>query len=170
MMRLLHRDLRQKRLFINNIFTYFNLIFLVIAVLLLLVGAFRDLTFLPVIICNTLIGIIQEIRSKKVLDKLSVLNAPKATVVREGKLQTESARRKGWLLDDVVKFQAGNQICADATVIDGEVQVNESLLTGESDEITKKPGDTSDVRKFCCFRLLSCTTGYRLVQTLISQN
>ena len=61
-------------------------IFLVIAVLLLLVGAFRDLTFLPVIICNTLIGIIQEIRSKKVLDKLSVLNAPKATVVREGKL------------------------------------------------------------------------------------
>ena len=124
----------------SNVFTYFNLIFIVIAVLLLLVGAFRDLTFLPVIICNTLIGIIQEIRSKKVLDKLSVLNAPKATVVREGKFQTIPAEQA--VLDDVVKFQAGNQICADATVIDGEVQVNESLLTGESDEITKKPGDT----------------------------
>ena len=129
-----------KEIIISNVFTYFNLIFLVIAVLLLLVGAFRDLTFLPVIICNTLIGIIQEIRSKKVLDKLSVLNAPKATVVREGKLQTIPAEKA--VLDDVVKFQAGNQICADATVIDGEVQVNESLLTGESDEITKKTGDT----------------------------
>ena len=129
-----------KEIIISNVFTYFNLIFLVIAVLLLLVGAFRDLTFLPVIICNTLIGIIQEIRSKKVLDKLSVLNAPKATVVREGKLQTIPAEKA--VLDDVVKFQAGNQICADATVIDGEVQVNESLLTGESDEISKKPGDT----------------------------
>ena len=129
-----------KEIIISNVFTYFNLIFLVIAVLLLLVGAFRDLTFLPVIICNTLIGIIQEIRSKKVLDKLSVLNAPKATVVREGKLQTIPAEKA--VLDDVVKFQAGNQICAEATVIDGEVQVNESLLTGESDEITKKPGDT----------------------------
>ena len=129
-----------KEIIISNVFTYFNLIFLVIAVLLLLVGAFRDLTFLPVIICNTLIGIIQEIRSKKVLDKLSVLNAPKATVVREGKLQTIPAEKA--VLDDVVKFQAGNQICADATVIDGEVQVNESLLTGESDEITKKHGDT----------------------------
>lgn len=129
-----------KEIIISNVFTYFNLIFLVIAVLLLLVGAFRDLTFLPVIICNTLIGIIQEIRSKKVLHKLSVLNAPKATVVREGKLQTIPAEKA--VLDDVVKFQAGNQICADATVIDGEVQVNESLLTGESDEITKKPGDT----------------------------
>ena len=129
-----------KEIITSNVFTYFNLIFLVIAVLLILVGAFRDLTFLPVIICNTLIGIIQEIRSKKVLDNLSVLNAPKATVVRDGKLQTIPAEQT--VLDDVVKFQAGNQICADATVIDGEVQVNESLLTGESDEITKKPGDT----------------------------
>ena len=129
-----------KEIITSNVFTYFNLIFIVIAVLLIMVGAFRDLTFLPVIICNTLIGIIQEIRSKKVLDNLSVLNAPKATVVRDGKFQTIPAEQA--VLDDVVKFQAGNQICADASVIDGEVQVNESLLTGESDEITKKPGDT----------------------------
>lgn len=129
-----------KEIITSNVFTYFNLIFIVIAVLLIMVGAFRDLTFLPVIICNTLIGIIQEIRSKKVLDNLSVLNAPKATVVRDGKFQTIPAEQA--VLDDVVKFQAGNQICADASVIVGEVQVNESLLTGESDEITKKPGDT----------------------------
>ena len=124
----------------SNVFTYFNLIFAIIAGLLIFVGAFRDLTFLPVIIGNTLIGIIQEIRSKKVLDKLNMLNEPKVTVVREGK--TSSIPADQAVLDDVAIFSAGNQICADAAVLDGEVQVNESLLTGESDEITKKPGDT----------------------------
>ena len=124
---------------VSNIFTYFNLIFAIIAGLLILVGSFRDLTFLPIIIANTCIGIIQEIRSKKTLDKLSVLNAPKATAVRDGKevsiLATELVR------DDLVIFNAGNQIPADAHVVDGEVQVNESLLTGESDELTKTSGD-----------------------------
>lgn len=129
-----------KEIITSNVFTYFNLIFLVIAVLLILVGAFRDLTFLPVIICNTMIGIIQEIRSKKVLDNLNVLNAPKALVIRNGKRMTIPAEQA--VIDDIVEFHAGNQICADATVIEGEVQVNESLLTGESDEITKKAGDS----------------------------
>ena len=94
---------------------------------------------LPVIVANTLIGIIQEIRSKKTLDKLSVLNAPKARVVRDGKVATVNADQL--VLDDVVIFSAGNQICADAFVVQGEVQVNESLITGESDEITKRIGD-----------------------------
>ena len=124
----------------SNLFTYFNLIFGIIAALLIFVGAFRDLTFLPVIIGNTLVGIIQEIRSKKVLDNLNVLNAPKAAVIRDGKKQILPADQV--VLDDVAVFSAGNQICADAIVLDGEVQVNESLLTGESDEITKKPGDS----------------------------
>lgn len=128
-----------KEIITSNVFTYFNLIFAAIAVLLICVGAFRDLTFLPVIICNTLVGIVQEIRSKKVLDKLNMLNAPRAAVIRDGKKQTIPADQV--VLDDVVVFAAGNQICADAIVIDGEVSVNESLLTGESDEITKKPGD-----------------------------
>ena len=128
-----------KEIITSNLFTYFNLIFLVIAVLLILVGSFRDLTFLPVIIANTLIGIIQEIRSKKTLDKLSVLNAPKARVVREGKVSTVNAEQL--VVDDIVIFSAGNQICADAFVVQGEVQVNESLITGESDEITKRIGD-----------------------------
>lgn len=128
-----------KEIVTSNIFTYFNLIFAVIAGLLIFVGAFRDLTFLPVIIGNTLIGIIQEIRSKKVLDNLNMLNAPKVTVIRGGKTASIPADRA--VLDDVALFSAGNQICADAIVLNGEVQVNESLLTGESDEITKKAGD-----------------------------
>lgn len=124
-----------KEIIKSNVFTYFNLIFTIIAVLLILVGSFRDLTFLPIIIANTLIGIIQEIRSKKVLDDLSVLNAPKSHVLREGKVRVIPAERL--VLDDIVVFTAGTQIPADATVVGGEVQVNESLITGESDEITK---------------------------------
>ena len=123
----------------ENVFTYFNLIFLVLAILLIIVGSFRNLTFLPVIIFNTLIGIIQEIRSKKTLEKLNMLNAPHATVIRDGK--TSRVNSESLVLDDIVIFKAGNQVCADAEVVHGSVQVNESLLTGESDEITKNPGD-----------------------------
>ncbi len=124
----------------TNVFTYFNLVFAVIALLLIIAGSFRDLTFLPVIIANTVIGIVQEIRSKKVLDQLTMLNAPKATVIRQGKKSTIPSA--DLVLDDIVIFGAGNQIPADATVIDGQIQVNESLITGESDEITKAAGDT----------------------------
>lgn len=123
----------------ENVFTYFNLIFVVLAVLLCLVGSFRDLTFLPVIIANTLIGIIQEIRAKQVLDKLTMLNAPRASVVRDGKRTVINAEEL--VIDDIVIFKAGDQVCADAEVSAGEVQVNESLLTGEADEITKRKGD-----------------------------
>lgn len=131
--------LTTKEIVHNNIFTYFNLIFLILAILLCLVGSFRNLTFLPVIIGNTLIGIIQEIRSKKVLDKLTMLNAPRAEAIRGGVSLNLEANKL--VVDDIVVFRAGNQICADAIVEAGEVQVNESLLTGESDEITKKRGD-----------------------------
>lgn len=122
----------------ENVFTYFNLIFAVLAVLLCIVGSFRDLTFLPVIIANTLIGIIQEVRAKQVLDNLTMLNAPRATVVRDGKKHVVDA--EDLVLDDIVIFKAGSQVCADAEVCAGEVQVNESLLTGEADEITKRKG------------------------------
>lgn len=123
----------------KNVFTYFNLIFLVLSILLCMVGSFRNLTFLPVVFSNMLIGIIQEIRSKKVLDRLSMLNAPSATVIRGGVMMKTDAANL--VIDDIVVFRAGNQICADAIVQAGEVQVNESLLTGEADEITKKRGD-----------------------------
>lgn len=128
-----------KEIVLTNIFTYFNLIFAVIAGLLILVGAFRELTFLPIIIANTLVGIIQECRSKKILDKLAVLHAPKANVIRDGKKKV--IRAEELVLDDIVVFTAGNQIPADAIVISGEAQVNESLITGEADEITKTEGD-----------------------------
>ena len=128
-----------KEIIHENVFTYFNLIFLVLAILLCLVGSFRNLTFLPVIIINTLIGIIQEIRSKNVLAKLNMLNAPHASVVREGKESVVDSEEL--VLDDIVLFKSGNQICADAVVVEGEVRVNEALLTGESDEIIKRCGD-----------------------------
>ena len=128
-----------KEIIHENVFTYFNLIFLVLAILLCLVGSFRNLTFLPVIIINTLIGIIQEIRSKNVLAKLNMLNAPHASVVREGKESVVYSEEL--VLDDIVLFKSGNQICADAVVVEGEVRVNEALLTGESDEIIKRCGE-----------------------------
>ena len=129
-----------KEIICSNIFTYFNLIFVIIAILLISVGSFRDLTFLPVVIANTLIGIVQELRSKKVLDDLSILNAPRNTVIRDGKECTVPSEEI--VLDDIIAFGAGNQIPADAVVETGSVLVNESLLTGESDQIEKKPGDT----------------------------
>ena len=112
----------------SNVFTYFNLIFLVIALLLIGVGAFRDLTFLPIIIANTLIGIVQEIRSKKVLDDLSILNSPKTRVIRDGSKKEIPADEL--VLDDIVELSAGGQIPADAVVLNGQLNVNESLLTG----------------------------------------
>ncbi len=121
----------------SNVFTYFNLVFLVLAVLLAIAGAWRDMLFLPVIIANTLIGIIQEIHSKKVLDKLSILNAPKTKVLRDGRITEVPSDEL--VLGDLVIFEAGCQIPADAKVVDGEISVNESLITGESDEIIKLP-------------------------------
>ena len=128
-----------KEIIKSNVFTYFNLIFLVIALLLIGVGAFRDLTFLPIIIANILIGIVQEIRSKKVLDDLSILNSPKTRVIRDGSKKEIPADEL--VLDDIVELSAGGQIPADAVVLNGQLNVNESLLTGESDEIVKKSGD-----------------------------
>lgn len=129
-----------KEIIHDNVFTYFNAIFAVLGILLIIVGSFKNLTFLPVIIANTLIGIVQEIRAKKTLDDLTVLNAPHASVLRNGK--EESIPAEELVLDDLVIFSAGAQIPADGTVIAGEVQVNESLITGEADEITKKKGNS----------------------------
>ena len=123
----------------QNVLTYFNLIFLIITILLIVVGSYRDLTFLPIIIANTLIGIFQEWRSKVTLDKLTIMSAPKIRTLRSGVEKTVPAEEL--VLDDLVIFESGNQIPADAVVEEGEVQVNEALLTGEADEILKKPGD-----------------------------
>lgn len=133
-------DKTTKEIVISNVFTYFNLIFLVITILLIMVGSFRNLTFLPIIIGNTVIGIVQEIRAKKTLEKMSLLNAPRADVIRNGSVKQISTEEL--VKDDVILFTAGKQICADAVVISGNIQVNESLLTGEADEVEKTEGST----------------------------
>lgn len=133
-------DKTTKEIVISNVFTYFNLIFLVITILLIMVGSFRNLTFLPIIIGNTVIGIVQEIRAKKTLEKMSLLNAPHADVIRNGSLKQISTEEL--VKDDVILLTAGKQICADAVVISGNIQVNESLLTGEADEVEKTEGST----------------------------
>lgn len=133
-------DKTTKKIVISNVFTYFNLIFLVITILLIMVGSFRNLTFLPIIIGNTVIGIVQEIRAKKTLEKMSLLNAPRADVIRNGSVKQISTEEL--VKDDVILLTAGKQICADAVVISGNIQVNESLLTGEADEVEKTEGST----------------------------
>lgn len=133
-------DKTTKEIVISNVFTYFNLIFLVITILLIMVGSFRNLTFLPIIIGNTVIGIVQEIRAKKTLEKMSLLNAPHADVIRNGSVKQVSTEEL--VKDDVILLTAGKQICADAVVISGNIQVNESLLTGEADEVEKTVGST----------------------------
>ncbi len=128
-----------KEIIKGNTLTYFNMIFVFFAILLVCVGAYKDITFMVVIIANALIGIVQELNAKATLEKLTVMNSPKTTVVRNGK--TKNLHAESLVLDDIVIFGAGNQISADAVVVSGEVSVNEALLTGESDEIIKHPGD-----------------------------
>lgn len=127
-----------RRIVLENLFSFFNLIFYVIAGFLIAVGSFEELVFLLVVGANTAIGIIQELHSKKKLDELSLLSAPKATVIRDRREQTIPTAQL--VQDDRILLAAGNQIPADAQVVSGSVQVNESLITGESDEITKGPG------------------------------
>ena len=124
----------------SNIFTYFNLIFAILALCVILVGSYNNLTFMPIIITNCVIGIIQEVRSRRALAKLTFVSAQNATVIRDRKRITIPATKT--VLDDIVIFSAGNQIYADAIVVSGECTVNEALVTGEADEITKVPGDT----------------------------
>lgn len=124
----------------SNLFTYFNLIFFLLAGVLVYEGSYNNLTFLGVVFANTIVGIVQELKAKRVLDKLQLVAAPESIVIRDGKeirLPSEEL-----VLDDIVLLTAGNQVCADCVVCDGELTVNESLVTGEADEIKKAVGDT----------------------------
>ena len=123
----------------SNILTYFNLVFALFAVCIIAVGSYNNLMFMVIIIANTIIGIVQELRSKRAMAKLTFLSAPYATVVRGG--ERTSVLAEETVLDDVAVFSAGNQIFADAIIISGECQVNEALVTGEADEISKTRGD-----------------------------
>ena len=119
----------------KNIFTYFNFIFLILTILLITSHSYRNLTFLGIIITNILIGIIQQIRSKITLEKLSLLDKNKYTVIRDGK--EEEIDSDNLVEGDFIILEAGKQIPADAEVVSGKIYVNESLLTGEQNEIEK---------------------------------
>ena len=124
---------------IKNIFTFFNMICFVVAAALIFVGAYTDLTFMAIVILNTTIGIIQEIKAKKTMDKLSLTNSNFTKVVRDG--EEEEIYKTEVVLDDVLVLKSGMQIACDSIVIDGQCEVNESLLTGESQPIKKQKGD-----------------------------
>lgn len=123
----------------KNTLTFFNMVFIVLAVLLVLVGSFTDLAFLVIAVINSLIGIVQQLKSRATLAKLNLLAEAKVKVVRDGRLGTVSVHKV--VREDIVELGAGDQIPADGPVLSGQVQVNESLLTGEADAITKNVGD-----------------------------
>ena len=129
-----------KSIFVENIFTFFNLLCFAIFASLAIVGAWSNCIFMFVIIANIAIGIIQEIRAKRTIEKLSLLTAPIVKVVRDGIEQTIDVNEV--VLDDIIILSTGKQIVADCIVLEGSIEVNESLLTGESLPIKKKPGDT----------------------------
>ena len=123
----------------SNVLTYFNLVFLILAILLGIVRAWSDMLFIPVIAANTCIGIVQEIHSKKILDRLSIVSAPKIKTLRNGKIQVLQSEEL--VRDDICIFEAGSQIPADAVVLEGNASLNEALITGEADEVAKEAGD-----------------------------
>lgn len=129
-----------KRIFFENTVTFFNILCLAVAISLICVGAWSNCLFMAIIIINTAIGIIQEIRAKKTIEKLSLLTAPAVKVVRSGIERTISTDEV--VIDDIVVLSNGKQVVADCSIVEGSVEVNESMLTGESLPIKKKVGDT----------------------------
>ncbi len=127
-------------IFISNIFTFFNVLTFIVAAALIAVGAgFTQLFFIVIITANVVIGIFQEIRSKMKIDKLSLVSAPSAVVIRDGErcvIPTADV-----VLDDIICFELGKQICTDSIVVKGECEVNEAMLTGESEPVKKRIGD-----------------------------
>ncbi|MGO5542446.1 HAD-IC family P-type ATPase [Blautia sp. HCP3S3_H10_1] len=128
-----------KQIVKENVLTFFNFLNLALMAMVLLVGSYKNSMFMGIIVINTIIGIIQEVRAKKTLDKLAILTESKAVVLREGKKWTISTEKL--VLDDILFLKTGDQVPADAKVLEGSIEVNESLLTGESDNLQKNEGD-----------------------------
>lgn len=136
-----------KAIIMSNIFTYFNILNVLLAIAILISGiifgrfsySLKNCLFLGVIICNTTISIVQELTSKKTIDKLSILSSIKPKVLREGKIK--EILPEEIVIDDVIKYELGSQVVVDSLVLDGDVEVNESAITGESKSILKKKGD-----------------------------
>ena len=128
-----------KQIILENTLTFFNFLNLVLLVLVLLVGSYKNSMFVGIIFINTVIGIIQEIRAKKTIDKLAILTESKTVVLREGKKWKISTEKL--VMDDLIFLKAGEQVPADAKILEGNLEVNESLLTGEADNLPKNQGD-----------------------------
>lgn len=129
-----------KEIFRTNICTLFNFLNLFLAFLVFLVGSYKNLLFLGTILCNTLIGIIQELKSKKIIDKLSLIVSKKVTVIRNG--ENKFITPEQIVMDDLIKLMPGEQIVTDSKILNGKIEVNESLITGEINPIQKNIGDT----------------------------
>ena len=128
-----------KRILTENIFSLFNIINFILAAAVIMAGSYKNVLFMGIIICNTLIGIIQAIRSKLTVDKLSIMASSQVTVMRDGTEKEIGINQI--VLDDIIILKRGNQIPSDSILLEGSVSVNESLLTGESDLVSKKAGD-----------------------------
>jgi len=129
----------EKQIILQNSLTFFNFIFVFLAACLVAVGSYKDMLFLIIAVANTLIGIFQEIRSKRTIDKMTLMSVRRYTAIRGGRkvmIPSENLVR-----DDIVEFGPGDQICADAIVVSGQAQLNEALVTGEADQIDKRIGD-----------------------------
>lgn len=129
-----------KRILYENFFTLFNILNLILAIIIFSVGSYKNMLFLFIVIINTAISTIQEIHSKRVVDKLSLMATSKVNVIRNS--QKSNISIYNLVLDDIVEFHTGNQIPTDSIIKEGEILVNESFITGEPDNITKKKGDT----------------------------
>ena len=127
------------QIFASNILTFFNLLGFIIALLMILCNSYENMMFIVIILANTAIGIFQEIRSKRAVEKLSIVSEPTAEVIRSGKQQTIATR--DIVVDDIILYTSGKQISCDSQLLIGEVEVDESMLTGESEPVKKKRGD-----------------------------
>ena len=130
----------KKQIIRENVLTLFNLLNFIIAGLLFAVGAYTNMIFIAIIILNIVIGIAQECKAKKLVDELSILNRPAIKVRREG--EDQEIELKDIVKGDIVILESGSQICNDSIVTSGSLEVNESLLTGESDPVIKEVGST----------------------------
>ena len=123
----------------ENIFSFFNMLYIAITIILCITKSWSNLTFLPIIAANIGISLFQEFKAKRTIEKLSLVSAPKANVIRDGELM--EINTTDVVIDDAIKYSTGNQIITDSIVKEGFIEVNESMITGESDAISKKPGD-----------------------------
>ena len=128
-----------KAIITSNLFTIFNLMNLLLALAVFAVGEYKNMLFIIIVVINTAISTIQEIHSKRVIDKLSLISNTKVTSIRNGK--QENIATNEIVLDDILKFETGNQIVTDCVLVDGEIEVNESFITGEANSIVKRTGD-----------------------------